>query len=72
MANPFKKIRLFYRETLSELKKASWPTAKELRKMTVVVIIAVALIGAYVSLADFALYNVVDLFTQLVLPENLK
>ena len=66
MANPFSKIRLFYQETLIELKKAAWPTYKELKEMTLVVIIAVFLIGVYVSLADFALYNFVDLFTSLV------
>lgn len=66
MTNPFSKVRLFYQETVVELKKAAWPTWKELREMTLVVIIAVALIGAFVSLADFALINVVDLFTNWV------
>ncbi len=63
--NPFKKIRLFYSETAAELGKTTWPKFKELREMTIVVIVAVALIGAFVALSDFALYNIVNLFTDL-------
>ena len=70
MTNPFSKVRLFYQEVMVELKKAAWPNKKELKEMTLVVIIAVALIGAYVSLADFALFNCVDLFTNMVTPSS--
>jgi len=66
MANPFAKVRLFYSETATELKKSQWPNGKELRQYTLVVCVGIAIIGAFVSLADFALFNVVDLFTQLV------
>ena len=66
MANPFRKIRTFYGETKTELKKATWPTRKELRDMTVLVIVAVIMLGIFVGVSDFALYNVVDLSTQLV------
>lgn len=69
MANPFGKIRLFYNETALELKKSSWPTWKELQQLTVIVIVAVALLGLYVSIADFALFNVVDLVTGWVVPQ---
>ena len=68
MTNPFRKIRLFWGETTGELKKASWPNRTELRDSTIVVVIAIALLGAYVSLADFSLFNVVDLFTSWVRP----
>lgn len=66
MANPFRKIRLFYIETSAELKKSAWPTWKELRKLSVIVVIAVLLAGVFISLSDFALGNVVTLFTDLV------
>lgn len=69
--NPFRKIRIFYGETVSEVfKKSQWPTWAELKEYTIVVIIAVAIVGFYVSIADFALFNVVDLFTSLVLPSK--
>lgn len=66
MANPFARLRLFYGETVTELKKSQWPNGKELRELTLVVVVGIAIIGAFISLADFALYNVVDLFTMLV------
>jgi preprotein translocase subunit SecE len=64
MKNPFRSIRLFWRETVQELKKASWPTRTELRDMTIVVIIAAALLGCFTSLSDFALLNIVEFFSE--------
>lgn len=69
MVNPFKKVRIFFTETLQELKKASWPSRLELRDSTVVVIIATILIGLYITLADFSVYNWVTFLTKLVRPE---
>lgn len=66
MTNPISKIRQFYKETVVELKKASWPTRQELGSSIVVVFVAIILLGMFVALADFAIYNVVDLFTDLV------
>ncbi len=68
MNNPFRKIRIFYSETVSELKKAAWPTRIELRDATIVVIIAALIIGLFVSLVDFSLFQVVSLFTEWVRP----
>jgi len=57
-----------------ELQKASWPwdpkekgfrRYKELTDSTLVVIIAMLLLGGYVSLFDFILMNVVHHFTKL-------
>jgi preprotein translocase subunit SecE len=66
MANPFRSARIFFGELVAELQKASWPTREELKDSTIVVIIAVALLGLFVSVSDFALYQVVDLFTAWV------
>jgi preprotein translocase subunit SecE len=51
---------------LDELKKATWPTKSELRDSTIVVIVASVLLGVFTSVSDFALYQVVDLFTSWV------
>jgi preprotein translocase subunit SecE len=64
--NPFAKIRTFYRETLAELSKASWPSFAELRESTIVVIVGVAILGFFISVSDFSLSNWVELFTNLV------
>ncbi|MBT5717584.1 MAG: preprotein translocase subunit SecE [Opitutae bacterium] len=64
--NPFKRVRTFYKETISELGKASWPSFSELRESTIVVVIGVIILGCFISVSDFSLSNWVEFFTQLV------
>ncbi len=64
--NPFRKARIFLGETSTELKKAVWPTKSELRDSTIVVFIATLLLGAYIALADFSVYNWIQLLTNWV------
>jgi preprotein translocase subunit SecE len=68
------KTRNFFNEVKVELQKASWPwdpkekgfrRYKELVDSTLVVIIAMLLLGGYVALFDFVLVNVVHYFTRL-------
>ncbi|MBO5781677.1 preprotein translocase subunit SecE [Intestinicryptomonas porci] len=66
MANPFSRVRQFYKETVAELKKANWPNASEIRSSMLVVFVAILLLGAFIALADFSVYNVVDMCTALV------
>jgi len=66
MKNPFTKIRLFYKETLTELRKASWPSKTELRDSTIVVLIAIVILGSFIALVDFSLMNSVELLTSWV------
>ena len=64
----------FFSEVKVELQKASWPwdpkekglrRYKELTDSTLVVIIAMLLLGGYVALFDFILVNVIHFFTRL-------
>lgn len=66
MANPFRTTRIFFGELIAELKKASWPTRTELKDSTIVVIVACVLLGLFTSISDFAIYQMVDLFTSWV------
>jgi preprotein translocase subunit SecE len=66
MANPFRTSRIFFGELVTELKKASWPSKAELKDSTIVVIVACVLLGLFTSISDFAIYQVVDLFTSWV------
>jgi len=68
MANPFRKIRIFAAETNTELKKTVWPTRTELRDSTIVVIVAIILLGTFIALADFSVYSWIQLLTNLVSP----
>jgi len=66
MKNPFRSIRLFAGETIGELKKATWPTLTELRDSTVVVLVAIAIFGVFIAVADFSLANLIELFNDWV------
>ena len=70
----FTKAKNFFSEVKVELQKASWPwdpkekgfrRYKELTDSTVVVIVAMLLLGGYVALFDFVLVNFVHFFTRL-------
>ncbi|OHE71091.1 MAG: preprotein translocase subunit SecE [Verrucomicrobia bacterium GWC2_42_7] len=65
MRNPFTKIRIFGGELVNELKKASWPDKIELRDSTLVVVIGIALLGVYVSVVDFSLFQIVNLLSSI-------
>jgi preprotein translocase subunit SecE len=68
MANIFAKTRTFWTEMVMELKKASWPTPKELRGSTWVMLIAILLLGFFIALSDFSVYNWVSLLSRIVNP----
>ena len=68
------KTKNFFSEVKVELQKASWPwdpkekgmkRYKELTDSTLVVIIAMLLLGGYVALFDFVLVNVIHYFTKI-------
>ena len=64
--NSIRRTRQFFSETAQELRKSVWPTAKELRDSTVVILIASLLLGGYIALADFAVYNWIELITKVI------
>ena len=45
-------IQTFFRETVGELRKVSWPTWPEARRLTVLVLIVMVIMGIYLSLVD--------------------
>jgi len=45
-------IRGFYRETIAELKKVSWPTRSEAINLTRVVLIVIVIMGAFLGTLD--------------------
>ena len=68
------KTKTFISEVRAELQKASWPWEskdkgirryKELTDSTLVVIIAMLLLGGYVALFDFVLITFIHYFTRI-------
>jgi preprotein translocase subunit SecE len=55
----FQKIQRFWRETIGELRKVTWPTPAEAWKMTRIVLIVMAIMAVVLGLFDLV-------FTQLI------
>ena len=51
--NIFQKIQRFWRETIGELRKVTWPTPQEAWKMTILVMIVMAFMAAILGVLDF-------------------
>ncbi len=69
----FSKLRKFISEVRVELGKAQWPwdpnekgirRYKELTDSTVVVLVAMLILGGYIAFFDFVLINVVGFLTR--------
>ncbi|GGL74323.1 protein translocase subunit SecE [Streptomyces fumigatiscleroticus] len=52
---PLKRLALFYRQIIAELRKVVWPTRNQLTSYTTVVIIFVAIMIALVTVIDYGL-----------------
>ena len=52
------RIRRYFDEVWSELKKVSWPTRDQVRNLTVLVFVISAAVGAYIAIFD-ALFKVI-------------
>ena len=58
--NFFQRAMEFFREVKVELKKVTWPTRKQTTGTTVVVIIFVFVVAAFLGLFDFSLSKLVQ------------
>ena len=47
------RITRFFRETVGELRKVTWPTRREAINLTIVVLIVIALMSAFLGVLDF-------------------
>ena len=57
--NLIEKIKRFWRETIGELRKVTWPTPPEAWKMTKLVLLVMVIMASILGLLDF-------LFSQLI------
>lgn len=58
--NVFKVIARFFKDLRGEVKKITWPAAKDVLKGTLITIVCIAIIGVAVFLVDFGLTNGID------------
>ncbi|MFC1467115.1 preprotein translocase subunit SecE [Verrucomicrobiota bacterium] len=55
VAEVYNRIRGFFAEVHAEMKKCAWPTWGELRGSTIVVVVSVVLLSAYIGCCDLVL-----------------
>ena len=55
------RIKIFLQQVKGELKRVKWPTRKEVQKLTMIVIGAIIILGAYISLLDIGLTKLIEL-----------
>ena len=55
------RIRRYFDEVWSELRKVSWPTREQVRNLTVLVFAISLVVGIYISILDAVFQNVIAL-----------
>lgn len=58
--NPFKSFGKFLREYRSELKKISWPSAKDTTKNALITLAAILIVGIFIWALDYGLSTLRD------------
>ena len=59
-----KKIVKFLKETKRELKKVSWPTKKQVTKLTTVVVFITLVVTVYLGTLDFIFAKMVEVLLR--------
>jgi preprotein translocase subunit SecE len=57
------RIRRYFQESWSELKKVSWPTRTQVRNLTVLVFAISAAVGAFIAVWDYLFTEIIRLIT---------
>ena len=61
----FQKIQRFWRETIGELRKVTWPTPKEAWKMTRLVMIVMVIMAMLLGVLDFVFSQFISFLVTL-------
>jgi len=64
LKNTFNKINNFIKEAMTELKKVIWPTKKDLKNSTIVVITTIIVASIFIGLVDIFFTKVLTLFMK--------
>jgi preprotein translocase subunit SecE len=60
----FSKVRGFLKEVVEELKKVAWPTRKELKSSTGLVIVMVVILVLFIGLIDLLLGGIIGFLVR--------
>ena len=64
LKNIFNKINVFIKEAMAELKKVIWPTKKDLKNSTIVVISTIIIASIFIGLVDIFFTKALTLFMK--------
>ena len=64
LKNIFNKINNFVKEAIAELKKVIWPSKKDLKNSTIVVISTIIIASIFIGLVDIFFTKVLTLFMK--------
>ncbi|MFH1002155.1 MAG: preprotein translocase subunit SecE [bacterium] len=64
LKNIFNKINNFIKEATAELRKVIWPTKKDLKNSTIVVISTIIIASIFIGLIDIFFTKVLTLFMK--------
>lgn len=59
------KLRSFLREVRVEMEKVTWPSRQEVQAATIVIIILVVILAAFIGVVDFIVNHVLGLFFRI-------
>jgi preprotein translocase subunit SecE len=59
------RIQRFWRETIGELRKVTWPTPEEAWKMTRIVLVVMVIMAAVLGVLDFAFSRMISFLVNL-------
>lgn len=59
--NFFQKLKRWWRETLGELRKVTWPTREDALALTKIVLIVTVIMAAFLGILDFIFARLVGL-----------
>jgi preprotein translocase subunit SecE len=60
----FNKIINFIKEAIAELKKVIWPSRKELKNSTIVVVFTIIIASVFIGLIDIVFTKILTLFMK--------
>jgi preprotein translocase subunit SecE len=63
--NLWLRITKFLREVRTELRKVAWPNRKELVNYTIIVIVAVLIVAAFIGVVDFVVSRILTVLSRI-------
>ena len=55
-----RRLRIYFQESWSELKKVAWPTRRTVLNLTLIVIAVSTAVGAYIAIIDVFMLQLID------------